>query len=131
MIRMIYSYQRTIKGKFEDIDSVLCKSLMEQGFGIITEIDVKATMQEKLNVEFRNYKILGACNPAIAHEALSMEPEIGLLLPCNVVLWENDDESITMSAIDAVKLLSLTGRDDLNETAEKVNNSLRNAIDAL
>ena len=128
---MIYSYQRTIKGKFEDIDSVLCKSLMEQGFGIITEIDVKATMQEKLNVEFRNYKILGACNPAIAHEALSMEPEIGLLLPCNVVLWENDDESITVSAIDAVKLLSLTGRDDLNETAEKVNNSLRNAIDAL
>jgi len=128
---MIYSYQRTIKGKFEDIDSVLRKSLMEQGFGIITEIDVKATMQEKLNVEFRNYKILGACNPAIAHEALSMEPEIGLLLPCNVVLWENDDESITMSAIDAVKLLSLTGRDDLNETAEKVNNSLRNAIDAL
>lgn len=128
---MIYSYQRTIKGKFEDIDSVLRKSLMEQGFGIITEIDIKATMQEKLNVEFRNYKILGACNPAIAHEALSMEPEIGLLLPCNVVLWENDDESITVSAIDAVKLLSLTGRDDLNETAEKVNNSLRNAIDAL
>lgn len=128
---MIYSYQRTIKGKFEDIDQALRKSLMEQGFGIITEIDVKATMQEKLNVEFRNYKILGACNPVIAHEALSMEPEIGLLLPCNVVLWENDDESIAVSAIDAVKLLSLTGRDDLNETAEKVNNSLRKAIDAL
>ncbi len=128
---MIYSYQRTIEGKFEDIDSALRKSLMEQGFGIITEIDVKATMQEKLNVEFRNYIILGACNPVITHEALSMEPEIGLLLPCNVVIWENDDESIAVSAIDAVKLLSLTDRDDLNETAEKVNNSLRKAIDAL
>ena len=128
---MIYSYQRTIKGKFEDIDSALRESLMEQGFGIITEIDVKATMQEKLNVEFRNYKILGACNPAIAHEALTMEPEIGLLLPCNVVLWENDDESITIAAIDAGKLLSITDRDDLTETAEHVNGLLNAAVDAV
>jgi uncharacterized protein (DUF302 family) len=106
-------------------------TLQSQGFGILTEIDVKSTFKKKLNIDFKPYKILGACNPNIAFQALSEELEIGLLLPCNVVIWGNDDDTVTVSAIDAKKMLSVTGRDDLEELSAQVNNSLRAAIDAI
>ncbi len=128
---MNYGYLRVLERDFNTVDLALRKNLVDQGFGIITEIDVKATLRAKLNVEFRNYRILGACNPPIAHSALELEPEIGLLLPCNVVIWENDDKSTTVAAIDAEKLLTLTGRKDLAETAIRINKLLTAAIDAL
>ncbi len=128
---MSYEYKRTVDQVFENVDHQLRQALKEQGFGIITEIDVKYTLKDKLGVEFKKYTILGACNPPIAHQALSSEPEIGLLLPCNVVLWENEDNTTTIAAIDATKMLSITGRDDLDELAENVNAMLKSAVDAV
>jgi len=86
-------------------------------------------MKEKLGVDFRRYRILGACHPPTAYQALTEELEIGLLLPCNITLWENDDHSVTLSAINAKEMLSVTGRDDLDELASQVNTWLQNAID--
>ena len=107
------------------------KSLMDVGFGVLTEIDVQQAMKEKLGESFRPYKILGACNPPIAFKALSEEIEIGLLLPYNIVLWENDDETVTVSAINAKSMLSVTGRNDMGEIADHINGLLQTAIDAV
>lgn len=104
---------------------------MEQGLGVISEVDIHQKLKEKLNVDFPRYRILGACNPPIAFEVLSIEKEIGLLLPCNVVFWENEDNAVTVSAIDAVKMLSVTGREDLSEKAVRVNDLLQTAIDSI
>ena len=128
---MEYGYQRIITGSFEEIEAVVREKLQEQGFGVITEIDVKATMRAKLDVDFTNYKILGACNPPAAHATLVKDPGIGLLLPCNVVLWENDDHSVTVAAIDAAKLLAITGNDEMTELAQQINESLISALDSL
>lgn len=128
---MNYGYQRIVKISFEDADLRIRETLNEQGFGVLTEIDVKTTLKKKLDVDFRKYRILGACNPSIAHKALTQEPEIGLLLPCNVVLWDNEDGTTTVSAIDARKMLAISGRDDLTELSEKVNGLLRAAVDAV
>ena len=128
---MDYGYQRIIDKSFEDVESGIRISLQEQGFGVLTEIVVNETLKKKLNVDFRRYKILGACHPPTAFKALSSELEIGLLLPCNVTLWENDDNTVTLSAINAFKMLSVTGRDDLDELAGQVNDWLKAAVDAV
>jgi uncharacterized protein (DUF302 family) len=128
---MKYGYERNVKMGMEEAEGKVRATLQSQGFGVLTEIDVKTTFKEKLNIDFKPYKILGACNPNIAYKALTEEPEIGLLLPCNIVIWENEDGSVTVSAIDARKMLSVTGRDDLEELSDQVNSSLRAAIDAI
>jgi len=126
---MKYGYQRTIKTEFDQVDTLLREKLQEQGFGIVTEIDVQNTLKTNINVDFRKYRILGACNPPLAHEALTHELAIGLLLPCNVVLWENDDKTVTISAIDTHAMMSVTGRDDMEEMANHVNQLLKSAVD--
>jgi len=126
---MKYGYQRTIKTEFDQVDTLLREKLQEQGFGIVTEIDVQNTLKTNINVDFRKYRILGACNPLLAHEALTHELAIGLLLPCNVVLWENDDKTVTISAIDTHAMMSVTGRDDMEEMANHVNQLLKSAVD--
>ncbi|MBT3216446.1 MAG: DUF302 domain-containing protein [Candidatus Marinimicrobia bacterium] len=128
---MDYGYQRIIDKSFDEVDVAIRETLKEQGFGVLTEIAVDETLKNKLNEDFRRYKILGACHPPTAFHALSEEPEIGLLLPCNVTLWENDDGSVTLSAINAKKMLSVTGRDDLDELANQVNSWLKTAVDAV
>jgi len=128
---MIYSYQRIIKKSFDQVDADIRIALQNQGFGVLTEIDVDKTLKNKLNVNFRRYKILGACHPPTAFEALSSDLEIGLLLPCNVTIWENEDETVTISAIDAVKMLSLTGQDDLGELVGQVNERLKAAVESV
>ncbi|MGY8780478.1 MAG: DUF302 domain-containing protein [Fidelibacterota bacterium] len=128
---MKYGYERNVKMGMEEAEGKVRATLQSQGFGVLTEIDVKTTFKEKLNIDFKPYKILGACNPNIAYKALTEEPEIGLLLPCNIVIWENEDGSVTVLAIDARKMLSVTGRDDLEELSDQVNSSLRAAIDAI
>ncbi|MBC8256232.1 MAG: DUF302 domain-containing protein [Candidatus Marinimicrobia bacterium] len=122
---------RIISKNINDVDAEIRESLQEQGFGIITEIDVKKTFKKKINKNFQEYRILGACNPEIAHEALSTNLNIGLLLPCNVVLWDNGDNSTTVSAINAEKMLSLADEEELLEPAKQVNELLKNAIDNL
>ena len=128
---MDYGYQRIIDKSFEDVETGIRISLQEQGFGVLTEIVVNEILKKKLNVDFRRYKILGAYHPPTAFKALSSELEIGLLLPCNVTLWENDDNTVTLSAINAFKMLSVTGRDDLDELAGQVNDWLKAAVDAV
>jgi uncharacterized protein (DUF302 family) len=107
-------------------------ALKEQGFGVITEIDVKATMQAKLNADFRPYVILGACNPPLAHRALSADLGLGLLLPCNVVVYDNLDGTSTVEAMDPQAALSLVGDDPvIAEVALEARTRLRKALDML
>lgn len=127
---MNYGYQRTVNIDFDEVDTKVRETLMEQGFGILTEIDVKQAFKEKLNIDFQRYRILGSCNPPMAHEALTAELEVGMLMPCNVVIWENDDGSVTVSAADAEKLLAVTDA-DLSTIAVEANQRLKTAIDAV
>lgn len=128
---MNYGYSRIIPLGMDETEKKVRESLQLKGFGILTEIDVKSTLKVKLDIDFRPYKILGACNPNIAHQALSEEPGIGLLLPCNVVIWDNEDGTVTLSAIDAKQMLSVTGRSDLEPLSIQVNQLLIEAIDAV
>ena len=108
------------------------EELSKEGFGVLTEIDIRATLKEKLDVDFRPYVILGACNPPLAHQALTAERDIGLLLPCNVVVYASDQpgESI-VAAIDPVTQLGVVGRDDLDPLAREVRSRLERVLNAL
>ncbi|HAA54307.1 MAG TPA: ABC transporter ATP-binding protein [Myxococcales bacterium] len=106
-------------------------SMKSEGFGTLTEIDVKATMKKKIDVEMNPYVILGACNPQLAHQALQAEPQIGLLLPCNIVLQQNDSGNIIVSAIDPVKMFEVVGRDDIKPIAEQVRQKMANIIEGI
>jgi uncharacterized protein (DUF302 family) len=115
-------------------DKALVKTrdaLKGEGFGIITEIDVRKTVKEKLGVEFRPYIILGACNPPLAHQAISAEPEIGLLMPCNVCVWDNGDGTTNVAAIDVKTMFQLVQNPGLSEIAETVNGKLRRVVQAV
>jgi uncharacterized protein (DUF302 family) len=116
---------------YEDAVKRVRDELGKEGFGILTEIDVKATMKKKLDVDFRPYVILGACNPPLAHQALSQEPEIGLLLPCNVVVFDNGDGTSVVAAIDPIKQLSISGNDEIEPVAQEVRGRLERVLSAL
>ena len=126
---MNYGYKRTVELSFEEVDDRIRSSLEEQGFGVLTEIDVKNTLKKKLDKDFQKYTILGACNPPLAFEAMEDEQAIGLLLPCNVVLWENEDSSTTIAAIDADKMMTIVKNNQLYNLAKKVNTLLKKAVD--
>ena len=104
------------------------EALKSEGFGVLTEIDVQSTLKQKLGVDFRRYKILGACNPPLAHEALQAELEIGLMLPCNVVVYEDDDQHAVVLAIDPTKTLAATDNPKLAALAESVKDKLTRAL---
>jgi len=126
---MKYGYQKTVSISFKDVDSKIRSTLAENGFGVITEIDIKKTFKEKLNIDYPRFRILGACNPELAEKALKMQSEVAMLMPCNVVFWENEDSTVTLSAIDAEQQLSLTEHDDLIQIGKDVNIMLKTAID--
>jgi uncharacterized protein (DUF302 family) len=125
-----YGYGRALELPFESAVQRARDSLKSEGFGVLCEINIKEKLKEKLGVDFTNYIILGACNPPIAYGALQQEMNLGLLLPCNVVVYEKDGKSF-VAAIDAVKMLSVVGNPALEATAEQVNKKLRRMIDAL
>jgi uncharacterized protein (DUF302 family) len=104
------------------------EALKSEGFGVLTEIDIQSTLKQKLGVDFRRYKILGACNPPFAHEALRTELEAGLLLPCNVVVYEDDAGHAVVLAIDPTKTMAGTGNEKLAELAEAVKEKLSRAL---
>ena len=126
---MKYGYQKTVSISFKDVDSKIRSTLAENGFGVITEIDIKKPLKEKLNIDYPRFRILGACNPELAEKALKMQSEVAMLMPCNVVFWENEDSTVTLSAIDAEQQLSVTEHDDLIQIGKDVNIMLKTAID--
>jgi uncharacterized protein (DUF302 family) len=119
------------KTAFDEALEKVIEALKGEGFGVLTEIDVKATLKKKLDVDFRRYKILGACNPPLAHRALSGELLLGLLLPCNVVVFEEDDGTITVSAIKPREMFKVVENPELASIADEVDEKLRRALDVL
>jgi uncharacterized protein (DUF302 family) len=125
------SMKRTLELSVDEADSRVREELQKEGFGILTEIDVTGTLKKKLDVEFRPYRILGACNPALAHQALSTETDIGLLLPCNVVVYEGDEGTSVVSVLDPVDQLGVAGRADMESLAQDVRARMERVLEAL
>jgi uncharacterized protein (DUF302 family) len=129
---MTYYYSRKIKTSFAEAIQKITMNLQQQGFGIITSIDLKATLKQKLNVDFRNYTILGACNPQFAYKAISLESHIGLMLPCNIVVQEHENKEIEVSAINPLETIDKENTaTEITEIAQEVGNRLRTAVDDL
>ena len=127
----MYSFSIRLEGDISEIEQDVVRALKDEGFGVLTEIDVQATLKNKLGVSKRPYKILGACNPMFAKQALDAEPDIGLLLPCNVVLREEQDGAITVAFMDPVAVLKLVDRDGIENLAMEVRSRLERVKQAL
>lgn len=125
---MGYYFSKQTDLSFEDAIDKVSEELKKEGFGILTEIDVKATLKKKLNVNFRNYKILGACNPPFAFEALQTEALVGAMLPCNVVVQEIDNGKIEIAAVDPVSSMQAINNPELKKIAGKIQQKLKTAI---
>ena len=128
---MTYYFSKTLHGSFDDAVARTTAALKTEGFGIITEIDVQKTLREKIGVAFRKYRILGACNPKLAHEALELEDKIGTMLPCNVVVQEHGDGQVEVAAIDPVASMQAVRNPRLKEAASQVGASLERVITSL
>lgn len=126
---MDYYYAKEVDLSFEDALERVSDELKNEGFGVLTVIDVKATIKKKLDKDFRNYHILGACNPPFAHQALLAEPQIGLMLPCNVVVQDGENGRVIISAIDPVASMQAVENETLGEIAQQVRMKLRNVIE--
>jgi len=127
---MTYTHDRLFAGvTIDDAEMRIRSALAEQGFGVLTEIDVSATMKQKIDVDMDGYRILGACNPHMAHQAIGLEPRIGAMLPCNVILRQVEGGT-EASAIDPVASMAAIDNDALHQVAGKVRAMLRTAIDA-
>ena len=126
---MAYHFSKNVKYTFEECVERVTEELKKDGFGILTEIDVQATFKKKLDVDFRKYQILGACNPNFALKAINEEPFIGTMLPCNVIIQENDNGSFTISAVDPMQSMSAIENERLGEIAAKVRQLLKEVIE--
>ncbi len=125
---MSYYFSKTTDASFEEVLTKVADELKKEGFGILTEIDVRETLKKKLDVNFQRYKILGACNPPFAYEALQAENKIGVLLPCNVIVQELPDGKVEVAAIDPVQSMQAVGNPTLQVIAEQIQAKLRNVI---
>lgn len=125
---MSYYLSKIIEGSFDETLKKVVENLKDVGFGVVTEINMKETFKEKLDVDFKNYVILGACNPEFAYEAILMEEELGVLLPCNVILIDKEDGRIQVSAIDTQKMMSIVGNPKLEAVAVTINERIKQAL---
>ena len=123
--------RRDLDISYEEALERVPEALSNEGFGVLTEIDVKATLKKKIDVDFRKYKILGACNPPLAHQALSTDLEIGLLLPCNVIVFENDDGKASVMAVDPVRTIGTVDVEGVDEIADRVRGKLQTVLEQL
>jgi uncharacterized protein (DUF302 family) len=126
---MSYYFSTTLKDhEFDSVIDQVTEALKSEGFGVLTEIDVKDTFQKKLNTDFRNYRIVGACNPEFAHKAISYEDRIGVFLPCNVIVQERENGLIEVSAVDPIASMSPVKNEALGELASEVQERLKRVI---
>jgi uncharacterized protein (DUF302 family) len=130
-IKMSYYISTTSELDFENTLKKVEEELKAEGFGVLTEIDVKATLKKKLDVDFKKYKILGACNPPLAHKALTAEDKIGVLLPCNVIVEEHEDKQVEVSAMNPMDAMSVVQNDTLAEIAKDVTERLQRVVDRI
>jgi uncharacterized protein (DUF302 family) len=128
---MSYYFSKTLGISFDEALVRVTEELKKEGFGILTEIDVKETMKKKMNVDFRKYKILGACNPPLAHKAIQTEDKIGTMLPCNVIVQEMSEGQIEVAAIDPVASMQAVENPKLQDVADQVRVKLKRVIDSL
>lgn len=129
---MDYYFTKTLRNiSFEEAIAKVTEVLKEEGFGVLTEIDIKATLKKKLDVDFYNYKILGACNPGFAYKALQAEDKIGTMLPCNVIVQEREENKIEVSAVDPMASMQAVESSSLADIAGEVRTKLKRVIDKL
>jgi uncharacterized protein (DUF302 family) len=127
----MYGFTVKINGSFDDAVTRVTEELQKEGFGVLTEIDVKAVMKKKLDLDKKPYKILGACNPVLANQAMTAEPDIGLLLPCNVIVREDEDGSIVVGFMDPAAVLGLVQTEGVKELGAEVRSRLERVRDAI
>lgn len=127
----MYGFNVTIKASMEDAEAKVRDALMAEGFGVLTEIDVQKVMKAKLDIDRTGYKILGACNPNLAHQAIDAEPDIGLLLPCNVLLREEANGEVTVGFMDPAAVLDLVNNPKVAEVAPIVREKLQRVAESL
>ena len=126
-----FGIQKTLDIDFDDALAKIPEALKAEGFGVLTEIDVKATLKKKIDVDFRRYRILGACNPPFAHKALQHSLDVGMLMPCNVIVYETDDGKTMVSAVDPMQTMAAQGDAEMQPLAEAVQQKLQKVIDSL
>ena len=124
-----YAFSAILDTSYENAISKVTDALKEEGFGVLTEIDVKSTLKKKLNVDFRKYVILGACNAPYAHRTLQTDLDVGLLRPCNVIVYETDDKKAYVSALNPVSALEVIKSEELRKIAKEVSEKLQRVID--
>ena len=128
---MSYYFSKTMEIPFSEAVTRVIEELKKEGFGILTDVDVKATLKKKLNVDFKNYRILGACNPPFAYQALQAEDKIGTMLPCNVIVQENAEGNVEVSAIDPVASMQAVQNPKLRDIAEQIQAKLKTVVSRL
>jgi len=126
-----FGIQKTLDAGFDDVLAKVPEALKAEGFGVLTEIDVQGTLKKKLDVDFRRYRILGACNPPFAHKALEHSLDVGMLMPCNVIVYETDDGQTRVSAVDPMQTMAAHGDAEMQPLAEAVQQKLQRVIDSL
>jgi uncharacterized protein (DUF302 family) len=128
MVMSRFGIRKELRASYDEALARVTEALKSEGFGVLTEIDMQSTLKQKLGVTFRRYKILGACNPPFAHQALSDDLVAGLLLPCNVVVYESDDRRAVVMAVDPTQTVTATGNQQLATIAETVKEKLASAL---
>ena len=128
---MKYYTNKIVEGNFDEVIDRVTNALKEEGFGVLSDIDVKSTMKEKLDVDFRNYRILGACNPPNAHKALTAEPHIGLMMPCNLVVQEIEEGKVDVAAVDPKASMAAVENSELENVADFIKERLERVVNNL